>query len=176
VGQIEDHYRRQAQAAQVSIPPFYQAYNNLVDIWSQIRTKYLAGINQKPPAHCDWITLDGQEFACWELWSDRDCEHRLFFLSDGRVASAGASFVAGRTSNPRVLDIQPLPAGMTMAQAEREHRTTIDALQTLCQSALGGHSRFVGYSDSHEPWLTWHLAAERTNVDHYRRESRRQSS
>jgi hypothetical protein len=164
VGQLEDHYRRQAQAAQAAIPPFHQAYNDLVSIWTQIRARYLAGINRKPPARCEWIALDGQQFACWDLWRDYEYENFLYFISDGRVVATGE-----RMSNPRVLDIRPVPRSMTLAQIEQTGRAGIGPLRTLCLSALTLHTNYTSDIGKQE-WSDWNRVVKETQAGHYYRE------
>jgi len=163
MGKLEDHYRRQAQATQGDIPPFYQAYNNLVEIWLQIRDRYLEGINRRPPERYHWIQVDGQQLVCWYLCEDYGCDSGLYFLSDGRPVFTGYN-----RSHPHPVDIRRLPDGMTRAQAEQERYVGLISLHQICREALDSYN---SYATGHkvEDLRSWFRIVKEADPHYYYR-------
>lgn len=150
MGNLEDHYRKKAAATARKLPPFHEAYNTLVALWNEVSRLMLQGWHANPPQNCEWISVDGQSFVCWELWRDYEYTDFLYFLSDGRVIGTREN-----KSAPRVVEIRQVSRSATPDELRRHGRTNIGRLLAVCEGALSSGGNLNRAVWDHPQRLKW---------------------
>lgn len=150
MGHLEDHYHQKAAKAARVVPPYHEAYNALVEMWRELRRLMLAGVNRKPPENCEWIRLDGELLACWQLSVDRDYTTFLYFVSDGRTVGTGE-----RMSKPRVRDVREVSRAATPDELRKSGRESIGGLRAMCEAALSSGGNLNRAVWDHPKYREW---------------------